>query len=163
MVRRMFLPFFSKDRGPPRIRMQVMGTKGRRFYKIVAANQRDPRDGKHMEVLGSYVPIPASSTSVSELRLRFSRVKFWLGVGSSFSLSVGRLLGAAGLVPLPPPIFGWRCRGRYQELLQQQQQHQQLVKESELRSFFKLPSPVRTRRAEEGQKPKKEIIRQIVR
>lgn len=33
-----------------RLLLQVMGTKGRRFYKIVAANQRDPRDGKHMEV-----------------------------------------------------------------------------------------------------------------
>lgn len=161
----MFLPFFSKDRGPPRIRMQVMGTKGKRFFKIVAANQRDPRDGKHMEVLGSYVPIPASSPSVSELRLRFSRVKFWLAVGSSFSLSVGRLLGTAGLIPVPPPLFGWRCRGRYQELLQQQQQQQQLLRETELREFFKLPSPVSTRRVEgsDGTQKKKETTRRILR
>lgn len=82
----------------------------------------------HLQVLGSYVPIPASSPSVSELRLRFSRVKFWLAVGSSFSLSVGRLLGSAGLVPTPPPLFGWRCRGRYQELLQQQQQQERMAR-----------------------------------
>ncbi|CDJ64981.1 ribosomal protein S16, putative [Eimeria necatrix] len=164
MVRRMFLPFYSKDRGPPRIRMQVMGTKGRRFYKIVAANQRDPRDGKHMEVLGSYVPIPGSSTSsVAELRLRFSRVKFWLAANASMSLSISRLLGSAGLIPLPPPLFGWRCRGRYHELLQQQQQ-QQLLRESELRNFFKLPSPISTQLVErETEKPKKENVRKIVR
>ncbi|KAL8443445.1 hypothetical protein Emed_006800 [Eimeria media] len=188
--------------------LQVMGTKGKRFYKIVAANQRDPRDGKHMEcslspllprvfcvcccvraslplllmsfglmylavllplvsacyclshccccslpflmvllslvsqaslflsgtprasVLGTYVPIPASSPSTSELRLRFSRVKFWLGVGASFPESVGRLLGSAGLIPSPPPLYGWRCRGRYHELLQQQQQQQQMLRVS---------------------------------
>ncbi|KAL8450394.1 hypothetical protein Emag_003240 [Eimeria magna] len=105
-----------------------MGTKGKRFYKVVAANQRDPRDGKHMEVLGTYVPIPASSPATSELRLRFSRVKFWLGVGASFPVSVGRLLGSAGLIPSPPPLYGWRCRGRYHELLQQQQQQQQMLR-----------------------------------
>ncbi|KAL8425476.1 hypothetical protein Efla_002597 [Eimeria flavescens] len=161
MVRKMFLPFFSKDRGPPRIRMQVMGTKGKRFYKVVAANQRDPRDGKHMEVLGTYVPIPASSPSTSELRLRFSRVKFWLAVGASFPLSVGRLLGAAGLIPTPPPIHGWRCRGRYQELLQQQQQQQQAAREASLLEFFKVPSPLSSRRDEENNK--KQTVRHILR
>ncbi|KAL8435990.1 hypothetical protein ACSSS7_002035 [Eimeria intestinalis] len=142
-----------------------MGTKGKRFYKIVAANQRDPRDGKHMEVLGTYVPIPASSPATSELRLRFSRLKFWLGVGASFPASVGRLLGAAGLIPSPPPLFGWRCRGRYHELLQQQQQQQQTLREAELREFFKLPSPVSTRRleGEDGAARKKETVRQILR
>ncbi|KAL8275303.1 hypothetical protein Esti_000752 [Eimeria stiedai] len=136
----------------------VMGTKGKRFYKVVAANQRDPRDGKHMEVLGTYVPIPASSPATSELRLRFSRVKFWLAVGASFPTSVGRLLGSAGLIPSPPPLYGWRCRGRYHELLQQQQQQQQMLREAELREFFKLPSPVSTRRleGEDGATRKKE-------
>lgn len=81
----------------------------------------------YSQVLGSYVPIPGSSTSsVAELRLRFSRVKFWLAANASMSLSISRLLGSAGLIPLPPPLFGWRCRGRYHELLQQQQQQQLL-------------------------------------
>ena len=54
LVRRMFLPFYSKERGPPMIRQQVVGTKARRFYKLVACNQKDPQQGKHMEV--SIVP-----------------------------------------------------------------------------------------------------------
>lgn len=41
----------------------------------------DPPKGKHMEVLGSYVL--RSGTPVKELRLRFSRIKFWLGVSQS--------------------------------------------------------------------------------
>ena len=32
------------------IRQQVVGTKARRFYKLVACNQKDPQQGKHMEV-----------------------------------------------------------------------------------------------------------------
>ncbi|EEQ99549.1 hypothetical protein Pmar_PMAR027165, partial [Perkinsus marinus ATCC 50983] len=35
----------------PRLRLQLMGKKGRRFYRMVACNQKDPRNGKHMEVL----------------------------------------------------------------------------------------------------------------
>ena len=37
-----------------RIAQQV---RGKRFYKLVACNRKDPRDGKHMEVLGS-LPAP---------------------------------------------------------------------------------------------------------
>ncbi|PHJ16091.1 30s ribosomal protein s16, partial [Cystoisospora suis] len=114
MVRHMFLPFYSKERGPPRIRMQVMGVKGRRFYKIVAANQRDPRDGKHMEVLGSYAP--STPSGVCELRLRFSRIKFWLAAGAAMNQNMRSLLGQAGLIPIPPPMFGWRTMGRYTAL-----------------------------------------------
>merc|ERR1719379_1744333 len=90
LVRRMFLPLYSKERGPPKIRFQIMGTRGRRFFKIVACNQRDPRDGKHMEVLGSYAP--KVKTNVKEIRLRFSRVKFWLGVGAEVTPKVRTLL-----------------------------------------------------------------------
>lgn len=36
------------------IRQQVVGTKARRFYKLVACNQKDPQQGKHMEA--SIVP-----------------------------------------------------------------------------------------------------------
>merc|ERR1719379_3332024 len=104
LVRRMFLPLYSKERGPPKIRFQIMGTRGRRFFKIVACNQRDPRDGKHMEVLGSYAP--KMRTSVKEIRLRFSRVKFWLGVGATPTARTRMVLGLAGLIPPPPPLFG---------------------------------------------------------
>mmetsp|Transcript_46203 Transcript_46203/g.100407 ORF Transcript_46203/g.100407 Transcript_46203/m.100407 type:complete len:152 (+) Transcript_46203:88-543(+) len=114
LVRRMFLPFFSKERGAPRIRQQLAGTKGRRFFKLVACNTRDPARGKHMEVLGSYAP--KVKTGVKELRLRFSRAKFWLGVGASFNRGTGQLLALAGLIPPPPPLFGRRTKSHYNDL-----------------------------------------------
>eukprot|EP00921_Rhytidocystis_pertsovi_P000785 GHVQ01001370.1.p1 GENE.GHVQ01001370.1~~GHVQ01001370.1.p1 ORF type:complete len:189 (+),score=27.95 GHVQ01001370.1:419-985(+) len=134
MVRRMFLPYFSKDAGPPKIRMQLMGVRRKHFYKIVAANQRDPRDGKHMEVLGSYSP--RSRSGVKEIRLRFSRIKFWLAVGSQFNSGMHQLLSVAGLIPTPPPRFGWRTKGHY-TLLQQIIDKQAHEKERQLHRYYK--------------------------
>ncbi|CAK0796653.1 unnamed protein product, partial [Prorocentrum cordatum] len=110
LVRKMFLPFYSKERGPPKIRQQVAGTRGRRFFKVVACNQRDPQQGKHMEVLGSYAP--KVRTGVKEIRLRFSRIKFWLGVGAEFNAGTRQLLALSGLIPTPPPLFGRRTKAR---------------------------------------------------
>lgn len=114
LIPKMFLPFFSKERGPPVLRLQVMGLRGRRFYRLVACNQRDPRDGKHMEVIGSYAP--QVKTGVKEIRLRFSRVKFWLGVGAEMTKTTRDLLAVAGLIPQPPPPYGRRTEGHYAKL-----------------------------------------------
>eukprot|EP00922_Rhytidocystis_sp_ex-Travisia-forbesii_P016852 GHVS01025157.1.p1 GENE.GHVS01025157.1~~GHVS01025157.1.p1 ORF type:complete len:187 (+),score=28.95 GHVS01025157.1:141-701(+) len=144
----MFLPYFSKDRGPPRIRMQQMGVKRKRFYKIVAANQRDPRDGKHMEVLGSYVPKPR--TGVREIRLRFSRMKFWLGVGAELNTGMQQILAWSGLIPIMPPRFGWRTKGQY-NLLQQIMEQQAEIREKKLNEYFKT-AYLQTLRVKEKQK-----------
>uniref|UniRef100_A0A0G4GAT4 Ribosomal protein S16 n=1 Tax=Chromera velia CCMP2878 TaxID=1169474 RepID=A0A0G4GAT4_9ALVE len=114
MVRRMFLPFYSKERGPPRIRMQLCGVKGGRFYRVIVANTRDPARGKHMEVLGSVVP--EKKNGIEELRMRFTRLKFWLAVGCEFTPMTERVLGVSGLIPPPPPQYGRRSQGLYTAL-----------------------------------------------
>jgi small subunit ribosomal protein S16 len=106
LIPRMFEPYFTSPRGPPSLRLQVFGTRARRFYRLVACHQRDPRDGKHMEVLGTFCP--RVREGVKEVRLRFSRVKFWLAVGARLTPSVTRVLADAGLIPHPPPLHGWR-------------------------------------------------------
>lgn len=51
-----------------RIRLSRFGCKNKPFYRVMAADSRSPRDGKHLEVLGYYNPLPGSlSPSVSEL------------------------------------------------------------------------------------------------
>ena len=105
-IPKVFEPYFTSPRGPPSLRMQVFGTRARRFYRLVACHQRDPRDGKHMEVLGTFCP--RVREGVKEVRLRFSRVKFWLAVGARLTPSVSRVLADAGLIPVPPPLHGWR-------------------------------------------------------
>ncbi|CAL1164799.1 unnamed protein product [Cladocopium goreaui] len=134
LVRKMFLPFYSKEGGPPRIRQQVVGTKGRRFFKLVACNQKDKQNGKHMEVLGSYAP--KARSNVKEIRLRFSRVKFWLGVGAAFNPGTRQLLALAGLIPTPPPLFGWRTKGHYNDL-QEVLEKRQAVHEAAVKQYHK--------------------------
>ncbi len=43
---------------PVRLRLSRKGRKGRPFYFIVAADSRSRRDGKYLEKLGTYNPIP---------------------------------------------------------------------------------------------------------
>ncbi|UKJ88096.1 30S ribosomal protein S16 [Theileria orientalis] len=143
-VNRLFLPYYSKTRGPPRLRFQVMGKRGKRFLMLVAANQRDPRDGKHMEVLGSVQrkplnPIPSAigenHESLSEIRLRFSRIKFWLGVGCDMNVPVARVLSQANLIPPHPPKYGERTKGHF-HLLSQVAQARERVHLSRVKSFL---------------------------
>ena len=39
-----------------KLRMTRMGAKKRPFYRIVAADSRSPRDGRFIELLGTYIP-----------------------------------------------------------------------------------------------------------
>ncbi|MDK2910901.1 MAG: small subunit ribosomal protein, partial [Bacteroidales bacterium] len=41
-----------------RMRLQRFGKKGQPFYHIVVADGRAPRDGRFIEKLGYYNPIP---------------------------------------------------------------------------------------------------------
>jgi ribosomal protein S16 len=61
-----------------------------------------------MEVLGTFCP--RVREGVKEIRLRFSRVKFWLGVGARLTPAASRVIAEAGLIPQPPPLHGWRMQ-----------------------------------------------------
>lgn len=43
-----------------RIRLSRFGCANRPFYRVIAADSRSPRDGKHLEILGYYNPLPGS-------------------------------------------------------------------------------------------------------
>ena len=45
---------------PVRIRLARFGCKNKPFYRVMAADSRSPRDGKHLEVLGYYNPLPGT-------------------------------------------------------------------------------------------------------
>ncbi|MBA0812270.1 hypothetical protein Gohar_026252, partial [Gossypium harknessii] len=40
-----------------KIRLSRFGCENKLFYRVMAANSRSPRDGKHLEVLGYYNPL----------------------------------------------------------------------------------------------------------
>ena len=63
-----------------RIRMKQMGRAHRHYYRIVAIDHRQPRDGREIEQLGSYDPHVAKKDE--RVKLLPSRIKYWLSVGA---------------------------------------------------------------------------------
>ncbi len=80
-----------------RLRLTRMGRKKRPFYRIIAADQRAPRDGAHIEILGYYDPM----TDPADLKLDLERVDHWLGLGASPSETVASLIKKARTVETP--------------------------------------------------------------
>jgi small subunit ribosomal protein S16 len=77
-----------------RIRLTRMGAKKRPYYRLVAANSEAPRDGKFLEILGSYDPMkdPAQITVHKE------KVDYWLKKGARVSGSAKAILKKQGLI-----------------------------------------------------------------
>lgn len=69
-----------------RIRLRRMGAKKNPFYRIVVADQQSPRDGRFIEIVGTYDP---HGTKVD---LKKERLGYWMSVGAQPSDSVARLL-----------------------------------------------------------------------
>mmetsp|Transcript_203 Transcript_203/g.340 ORF Transcript_203/g.340 Transcript_203/m.340 type:complete len:107 (-) Transcript_203:253-573(-) len=87
-----------------RLRLQRFGRKHLPFYRMVAANSRSPRDGKFLEIVGTYNPI-ANKAGIKEIRLKTDRLRYWLSVGAQPSDRVGWILGKFGVLPPPPPKY----------------------------------------------------------
>ena len=66
-----------------RIRMKQMGRTHRLYYRIVAIDHRQPRDGKVIEELGTYDPHVANKEE--RITLLPTRIKYWKSVGAKAS------------------------------------------------------------------------------
>jgi small subunit ribosomal protein S16 len=73
-----------------RIRMKRLGRKHRPYFRIVAIDSRQPRDGRVIEELGSYDPMVPNTDE--RVRLKPDRIRYWMGVGALPSEKVGVLL-----------------------------------------------------------------------
>ena len=76
-----------------RLRLRRMGAKKRPSYRIVAADQRSPRDGRFIESIGFYDPL----TDPATVKINEERARHWLSVGAQPSDTVGDLLRKAGI------------------------------------------------------------------
>ena len=86
---------------PTRLRFARFGCKRRPFYRIVATDSRKWRDGKPIEYVGTYDPIPRQD-GFKEVTLKVDRIKYWLSKGAQTSEPVAKVLWRAGLAPAPP-------------------------------------------------------------
>nr|CCA14998.1 30S ribosomal protein S16 putative [Albugo laibachii Nc14]CCA25489.1 30S ribosomal protein S16 putative [Albugo laibachii Nc14] len=84
-----------------RLRLARWGRKDVPFYRIVAADARSPRDGRHLEILGTFNPI-ADAAGIKELRVNRDRVHYWMSVGAQPSDRASYLFGLANVLPMPP-------------------------------------------------------------
>lgn len=75
------------------IRLSRRGKHKRPFYRIVVADSRMPRDGRFLEILGTYDPLAESSA----VQLKPERVTDWIGKGAQVSETVHRLFKKEGL------------------------------------------------------------------
>ena len=81
-----------------KIRMRRTGCKNHAAYRIVAADERSPRDGKFLEILGWY------DTQIKEnnFKLDLERVNYWLSNGAKPSTTVASLIRRAKNPDLKP-------------------------------------------------------------
>jgi len=74
------------------LRLKRMGAKKRPFYRIVAADSRRSRDGRFLEIVGTYNPI----TKPAEVTVAEDKLTKWLDDGAIPSDTVGSLLTQIG-------------------------------------------------------------------
>jgi small subunit ribosomal protein S16 len=76
-----------------KIRLARRGAKKKPFYRIVVTDIESPRDGKFLEVLGTYDPLqePAAVT------LKEDRIQYWIGAGAIPTGTVNDILKKEGL------------------------------------------------------------------
>ncbi len=75
------------------LRMTRRGAKKKPFYRIVAADSRSPRDGKFLEMLGTYDPLKTENN----IKVDAEKVTAWIQKGAKPSDTVASLLKKAGV------------------------------------------------------------------
>lgn len=76
------------------LRLSRAGRHKLPFYRLVAADSRSPRDGRYLEILGTYNPL--KNPAVSELKSE--RVQHWISKGAQPTTTVRTILKRAGLI-----------------------------------------------------------------
>jgi small subunit ribosomal protein S16 len=80
-----------------RVRLTRVGGKKNPIWRVVVADQRSPRDGRFIEVIGHYPP----RTEPSEIVLDEERLRLWLARGAQPSATVRKLMQAKGVAGAP--------------------------------------------------------------
>ncbi len=71
-----------------KIRLTRMGKKKKPFYRIVAANSEAPRDGKFLDVVGTYDPLQNPAV----ITWKQDKLQHWLDQGATPSTTVKSLM-----------------------------------------------------------------------
>ncbi len=77
-----------------RIRLSRIGKRKQPSYRIVVTDQRHPREGAHLEIIGHYNPL----TNPATITLKEDRAIHWLQVGAQPSDTAAKILSRSGIM-----------------------------------------------------------------
>lgn len=80
-----------------KLRLMRMGKKKQPTYRVVAADSRSPRDGRFIEIIGTYEP----RADPSVVKLDQAKVQKWLSQGAKPTETVAKLIKIAADAPAP--------------------------------------------------------------
>ena len=77
-----------------KLRLTRLGAKKSPFYRVVAADSRYPRDGRFIEVIGTYNPM----TEPAEIKIDAEKAQKWIKNGAQPTDTVRALLKKSGAI-----------------------------------------------------------------
>ena len=77
-----------------KIRLKRMGAKKAPFYRIVVADARSPRDGKFIESIGYYDPVPTPAN----VKIDEEKAMKWMDNGAQPTDTVKNLFSKQGIM-----------------------------------------------------------------
>ncbi len=77
-----------------KIRLARRGDKKSPFYRVVVADSRAPRDGRFIEIIGTYNPL----TDPAEIKIDVEKAKTWLKNGATPTDTAKNLLVKSGVI-----------------------------------------------------------------
>ena len=78
-----------------KLRLTRMGAKKRPTYRIVATDSRRPRDGKYLELIGTYSPI---DTEENQIKVNEEVALKWLNKGAIPTDTVRNIFSKEGIM-----------------------------------------------------------------
>ena len=82
------------------IRLRREGAKNRPYYKVVVADSRSPREGRFIEIIGTYDPKKPGHNST----LKVDRAEYWIARGAQPSDTVRSLIKKNKKQGVPTPV-----------------------------------------------------------
>ncbi len=77
-----------------KIRLTRLGDKKAPFYRVIVADSRAPRDGKFIDIIGTYNPL----TDPAEIKIDAEKAAKWLKDGAQPTETAKQLLVKSGII-----------------------------------------------------------------
>lgn len=77
-----------------KIRLTRMGDKKTPFYRVIVADSRSPRDGRFIDIIGTYNPL----VDPAEIKIDADKAKKWISNGAQPTDTAKALLVKSGII-----------------------------------------------------------------